>query len=57
MSESAISWVGNLAPKQGLVFDPPNPPPTDFPAAKHYIAMNSGNKPVKLIVTMITQED
>ena len=51
--EVATSWVGELAGKSGLAFDPP---PKDLPeGAKHWAVYNSGNKPIKVIVTMLLQ--
>lgn len=49
--QEAHSWVGTLAPKQGLRLDPA---PEELPAfAKHYAVMNGGEKPITVIVTML----
>ena len=52
--EIATSWVGELDSKSGLTFDPPQQ--TLPVGTKHWVVYNSGDKPIKVIVTMLTEE-
>ena len=54
MPLTATSWTGMLDPKQGLAYDPR---PGDIPeGARHWVVYNSGDKRIRVIVTMLTEE-